>query len=87
MPGEGWGGQGEKKEKMMHKKRWEGSIKPSKDSIQPLKRFYQAPKAVQLEPPFGPRKFVRTLVKGSPEPQTGFFRTSRIEPPPFQVIL
>ena len=46
------------------------------------RRFYRTPSLV------GSRKrFYRTPVKGSSEPQTGFYRTFRIEPPLFRFRL
>ena len=56
---------------------------PPEGSIEPLQGFYRTP--------FGaPKRFYRTLVRGTSEPQTGFCRTFRIEPPflgyPFKIL-
>ena len=52
-----------------------------KGSIEPLKRFYLTPKS-SIEPAFGLKKRIcRTLVRGTSEPHTGFYRTFRIELP------
>ena len=61
-----------------------GSIKPPQSPIEPqqgfigFKRFYQMP----IWPP---KRFYRTLVNESSEPQTGFYRTFRTKPRLFRL--
>ena len=55
---------------------------PPEGSIEPIEEGSIEPQEGSIEPPFGPQKrFYRTLVRGTSEPQTGFYRTFRIEPP------
>ena len=53
---------------------------PPNGPIEPLTRFYR-------NPFWPPTRLYRTPVKGFSEPQTGFYRTFRVEPPPFQAAL
>ena len=62
---------------------------PQKGFIEPSRRFSRTPKKVLSNPkrfnrtPFwAPKRFKRTLVRGTSEPQTGFYQTFRVEPPP-----
>ena len=61
---------------------------PQEGSIEPSRRFHRTPKKVLSNPkrfyrtPFwAPKSSIETLVGGTSEPQTGFHRTFRIEPP------
>ena len=62
---------------------------PQKGSIEPSRSFYWTPKKVRSSPKrfyrtpkkVPQRRFYRNLVRGTSEPQTGFYRTFRIEPP------
>ena len=46
---------------------------PPEGSIEPLKRFYRTLF-------WASKRFYKTLVRGTLEPQTGFYRTFRIAP-------
>ena len=58
-----------------------GSSEPSTDSIEPLQRFYLNP-AGSIESPIAPEKVQKNPGERVPRsaPQTGFYRTFRIEP-------
>ena len=57
---------------------------PPEGSIEALKGL-SSPKRVYRTPFWAPKRFYRTLVRGTSEPQTGFYRTFRIEPPLFRL--
>ena len=70
---------------------------PEEGSIEPSRRFYRTPDKVLSNsnrfyrtPFWAPKRFNRTPVRGTSEPQTGFYRTFRIEPPflgyPFKIL-
>ena len=67
------------------------------ESIEPSRSFYRTPKKVLSNPKrfnrklfWAPPRFYRTLVRGTSEPQIGFYRTFRIEAPllgyPFKIL-
>ena len=60
-------------------------LNPLEGSIKPLKKVLSNPKRFYRTLFWAPKGFHRTFVRGTSEPQTGFYETFRIEPPPFRL--